>query len=59
MLPHTHSNVAGFEVTVDKVSGVDVTQATDLAKVRTHQSGSYEVGILIDSPTGLLAVKQS
>jgi hypothetical protein len=31
MLPDTHNDVAGFEITVDEVLGVDVTQATDLA----------------------------
>ena len=34
MLPNTHNNVAWFEITVDEVSGVDVTQATDLDIVR-------------------------
>jgi hypothetical protein len=33
MLPGTHNDIAGFEIAVDEVSGVDVTQATDLAVV--------------------------
>ena len=31
MLPGTHNDVAGFEIAVDKIPGVDITQATDLA----------------------------
>ena len=37
MLPDTHNNVAWFEITVDEVLRVDVTQATDLDVARISQ----------------------
>ena len=33
MLLGTHNDVAGFEIAVDKIPGVDITQVTDLAVI--------------------------
>jgi hypothetical protein len=56
MLPDTHNDVAGFEIAVDEVLGVDVTEVTDLAVVHISPLG-YEARNPIDSPTGLPAVE--
>jgi hypothetical protein len=55
MLPDTHNEVAGFQVTVDEVARVDVLQAMDL-DIACISLPAIVDNTKSNSPTGLPAL---